>query len=200
MAKTDFPDPIIDLPPKTGTADATAVLAGGCFWCVEAVYLQLDGVKQVISGYAGGTAETANYQTVCSGTTNHAEAVMIRYDPSRLSYGQILKVFFWIAHNPTELNRQGHDVGRQYRSAIFYADPDEKRVAEAYIRQLDSSGVFPAPIVTTLEPLEGFYPAETHHQNYAARNPSQPYIMFAAAPKVEKLRARLRDRLKQTTS
>ncbi len=200
MAKTDFPDPIIDLPPKTGTADATAVLAGGCFWCVEAVYLQLDGVKQVTSGYAGGTAETANYQTVCSGTTNHAEAVMIRYDPSRLSYGQILKVFFWIAHNPTELNRQGHDVGRQYRSAIFYADADEKRVAEAYIRQLDSSGVFSAPIVTTLEPLEGFYPAEAYHQNYAARNPSQPYIMFAAAPKVEKLRARLGDRLKQTTS
>lgn len=167
---------------------------------MEAVYLQLEGVKQVISGYAGGTADTANYQTVCGGTTNHAEAVLIRYDPSRISYGQILKVFFWVAHNPTELNRQGNDVGRQYRSAIFYADPEQKRVAEAYIRQLDAAHVLSAPIVTTLEPLEGFYPAEAYHQNYAARNPTQPYIMFAAAPKVEKLRARLGERLKQTTS
>jgi peptide-methionine (S)-S-oxide reductase len=202
VTKTDFPDPTIDLSPTPGATEATAVLAGGCFWCVEAVYLQLDGVKRVISGYAGGTAETADYQTVCSGTTNHAEAVMIHYDPSRISYGQILKVFFWVAHNPTELNRQGNDVGRQYRSAIFYADPEEKRVAEAYIRQLDAARVFSAPIVTALEPLEGFYPAEAYHQNYAARNPAQPYIMSAAAPKVEKLRARLADRLKQkqTTS
>lgn len=200
MSKTDFPDPIIDLSPKPGATEAEAVLAGGCFWCVEAVYLQLEGVKQVISGYAGGTADTANYQTVCGGTTNHAEAVLIRYDPSRISYGQILKVFFWVAHNPTELNRQGNDVGRQYRSAIFYADPEQKRVAEAYIRQLDAAHVLSAPIVTTLEPLEGFYPAEAYHQNYAARNPTQPYIMFAAAPKVEKLRARLGERLKQTTS
>lgn len=200
MSTKDFPDPVVDLPRIAGATDATAVLAGGCFWCVEAVYLQLDGVTQVTSGYAGGTADTADYRTVCGGTTNHAEAVMIRYDPSRLSYGQLLKVFFWVAHNPTELNRQGNDIGRQYRSAIFYADAEQKRVAEAYIRQLDAAGVFPSPIVTTLEPLEGFYPAEAYHQNYAARNPTQPYIMFSAAPKVDKLRARLGERVKQTTS
>lgn len=192
-----FPDPIVDITPSDEAgAEATAVLAGGCFWCVEAVYLQLDGVLKVVSGYAGGTAETANYQAVCSGTTNHAEAVLIKYDPSRISYGQILKVFFWVAHDPTELNRQGNDVGRQYRSAIFYASDRQKTVAEAYIRQLDDARVFPRPIVTTLEPLDAFYEAEPYHQNYAARNPAQPYVAFVAAPKVEKLRSRLAERLK----
>lgn len=192
-----FPDPIVDIPLAKAGGEATAVLAGGCFWCVEAVYLQLDGVTAVLSGYAGGTRETANYETVCSGTTGHAEVVQIRYDPSRITYGQLLKVFFYVAHDPTQLNAQGADKGRQYRSAIFYRDPQQKDVAAAYIRQLDEARVFPAPIVTTLEPLEAFYEAETYHQNYAARNPSQPYIAYAAAPKVEKLRARLPDRLKK---
>jgi peptide-methionine (S)-S-oxide reductase len=195
---SSFPDPKVDIPPsrEPGT-EATAVLAGGCFWCVEAVYLQLEGVVKVVSGYAGGTADTANYEAVCRGTTNHAEAVLIKYDPSRITYGQILKVFFWIAHDPTELNRQGNDVGRQYRSAIFYAGKQQKDVAAGYIRQLDAARVFPRPIVTTLEPLETFYEAEAYHQNYAARNPAQPYVAFAAAPKVEKLRSKLPDKLKE---
>lgn len=192
-----FPDPIVDIEPsKQAGTEAVAVLAGGCFWCVEAVYLQLDGVLKVTSGYAGGTADTANYRAVCGGMTNHAEAVQVTYDPSRIAYGQILKVFFWIAHDPTQLNRQGNDVGRQYRSAIFYADERQRNVAAAYIRQLDDARVFPGPIVTTLEPLEAFFEAEPYHQNYAARNPAQPYVAFVAAPKVEKLRSRLPDRLK----
>jgi peptide-methionine (S)-S-oxide reductase len=193
----NFPDPLIDIT-AAPDGDATVVLAGGCFWCTEAVYLQLDGVKEVTSGYAGGTADTANYEAVCSGTTNHAEAIRIRYDPRRISFGQILKVFFSTAHNPTELDRQGADRGRQYRSAIFYANDEQKRVADAYIRQLNSSRVFDAPIVTTLEPLEGFYQAEGYHQNYAARNPAQPYIAFTAAPKVEKLRTNFGELLKKT--
>ncbi len=195
MAK-NFPDPRVDItaPPD---GDAMIVLAGGCFWCTEAVYLQLDGVREVASGYAGGTAETANYETVCSGTTNHAEAIQIRYDPRRISYGQILKVFFSVAHDPTQLNHQGADRGRQYRSAIFYANDEQKRVADAYIRDLNAARVFDEPIVTTLEPLERFYPAESYHQNYAARNPAQPYVALTATPKVEKLRATFRDRLKK---
>jgi peptide-methionine (S)-S-oxide reductase len=192
-----FPDPKIDVPLAPGHGVASAVLAGGCFWCTEAVYLQLDGVRTVTSGYAGGTAETAKYETVCGGRTNHAEAIRIEYDPSRITFGQLLKVFFYVAHDPTQLDRQGNDVGRQYRSAIFYADADQKRVAEAYIRQLDQAGVFPSKIVTTLEPLEGFYEAEAYHHNYAARNPAQPYIAAVATPKVEKLRARMSDRLKR---
>src|SRR5205823_5598234 len=127
-----FPDPAVDVPPSAGGSEQTAVLAGGCFWCVEAVYRQLAGVRDVVSGYAGGTADTADYETVCSGTTNHAEAVLVRFDPGQLSFGQLLKVFFSVAHDPTQRNRQGPDTGRQYRSAIFYADDQQKQVAEAY--------------------------------------------------------------------
>lgn len=165
------------------------MLAGGCFWCVEAVYKDLDGVTSVKSGYAGGSADTADYETVSSGSTNHAESVEVLYDPSRISYGQILKVFFSIAHDPTQLNRQGPDTGRQYRSAIFYADDEQKRVAQAYISQLNQAHVFDRPIVTEVVPLEAFYQAETYHQDYAARNPLNPYIVFNAQPKVRKLRA-----------
>jgi len=179
------------------SGDATAVLAGGCFWCVEAVYLQLDGVRSVKSGYAGGTAETADYETVCSGRTDHAEAVEVRYDPSTLTYGKLLKVFFSIAHDPTTRDRQGGDVGRQYRSAIFYANDEQKRIAQAYIEQLDAAKVFDKPIVTEVVPLERFYEAETYHQNYAARNPGQPYIMFNALPKVKKVRTYYADQLKR---
>ena len=194
VSPEQFPDPAIDAAPASG--DTTAVLAGGCFWCVEAVYLQLDGVTSVKSGYAGGTADTADYETVCSGTTDHAEAVEIRYDPTKLTYGKLLKVFFSIAHDPTTRDRQGPDVGRQYRSAVFYASDEQKRVAEAYIRQLDAAKLFDRPIVTEVVPLERFYEAETYHQNYAARNPGQPYIAFTAAPKVKKVRQYYADQLK----
>lgn len=193
----NFPDPLLDdSPGAEAPAGDAAVLAGGCFWCVEAVYRQLTGVREVVSGYAGGTAETATYEAVCSGTTNHAEAVRISYDPSCLSYGQVLKVFFSVAHDPTQLNRQGADRGRQYRSAIFYGNVRQREIAESYIRQLDQAGVFDAHIATTLEPLEAFYEAEAYHQDYAARNPAQPYVLFVAAPKVQKLRSTYPDRLK----
>jgi peptide-methionine (S)-S-oxide reductase len=200
LSPEKFPDPAIDAAPASG--EQTAVLAGGCFWCVEAVYLQLDGVHSVKSGYAGGTAETADYESVCTGTTDHAEAVEISYDPAKLSYGKLLKVFFSIAHDPTEKDRQGNDIGRQYRSAIFYADAEQKRVAEAYIRQLgtdkvNGTVVFERPIVTEVVPLDRFYPAETYHQNYAARNPLQPYVLFTARPKVDKVRKYYKDQLKR---
>jgi len=189
VSPEDFPDPAVDSALADKPGESQAVLAGGCFWCVEAVYKNLEGVSSVKSGYAGGSAETADYQTVSTGGTNHAEAVEVTYDPSRLSYGQILKVFFSIAHDPTQLNRQGPDTGRQYRSAIFYADEEQKRVAEAYIRQLDKARVFDTAIVTEITPLEAFFEAETYHQDYAARNPLNPYIVFNAQPKVRKLRA-----------
>lgn len=195
VAPDAFPDPVVDLPLSPNGAAQAAVLAGGCFWCVEAVYKALDGVTDVRSGYAGGTAETADYQAVCTGSTDHAEVVEVRFDPARVSFGQILKVFFSIAHNPTELNQQGPDRGRQYRSAIFTKDEEQVRVAKAYIAQLDAAGVFDAPIVTDVTPLEIFYEAEGYHQNYAALHPSQPYIAFTAAPKVAKLRKYFADRV-----
>lgn len=190
-----FPDPLVGA--AGGGTEGVAVLAGGCFWCVEAVYLQLAGVRSVTSGYAGGSAETADYETVCTGRTDHAEAVEVRYDPAALSYGRLLKVFFSIAHDPTTLDRQGNDVGRQYRSAIFYGNDEQRSVAEAYIRQLDAAQVFDRPIVTEVVPLERFYEAEAYHQNYAERNPGQPYIAFNALPKVQKVRRYYPDPLKQ---
>jgi peptide-methionine (S)-S-oxide reductase len=189
VSPEEFPDPVADAALADKAGQSRAVLAGGCFWCVEAVYKNLEGVSSVKSGYAGGTADTADYETVSSGTTDHAESVEVVYDPSRISYGQILKVFFAIAHDPTQLNRQGPDTGRQYRSAIFYADSEQKRVAGAYIDQLNKAHVFDRPIVTEVVPLEAFYQAETYHQDYAARNPLNPYIVFNAQPKVRKLRS-----------
>jgi methionine-S-sulfoxide reductase len=165
----------------------TAVLAGGCFWCTEAAFEQLAGVLDVTSGYAGGSAETANYKAVCGGDTGHAEAIRVTYDPATISYDQLLDVFF-DAHDPTQLNRQGNDVGTQYRSAIFYADDDERRAAEAKIVQLNESKHFVRPIVTTLEPLREFFPAEDYHQDYARNNPGQPYIQAVSMPKVCKVR------------
>jgi len=191
----DVPDPAEDLPAPEGPSTRAAVLAGGCFWCVEAVFERLEGVTDVVSGYAGGEAETADYRTVCSGRTGHAEAVQVTYDPSRISYGQLLKIFFAVAHDPTQLDGQGADIGPQYRSAIFHADEEERRVAQAYVEQLERAGVFDGRIVTTLEPLEAFYPAEEHHQDYAARNPDQPYILFNAAPKLRELRESFGERL-----
>ena len=195
VSPEQFPDPVKDAAAGEG-GEGVAVLAGGCFWCVEAVYLQLDGVRSVRSGYAGGTAETADYDTVCSGRTDHAEAVEVRYDPTKLTYGKLLKVFFSIAHDPTTRDRQGHDVGRQYRSAIFYAGDAQKAIAAAYIAQLDSAKVFDKPIVTEVVPLDRFFEAETYHQNYAARNPGQPYIQSNALPKVKKVRTYYADQLK----
>jgi peptide-methionine (S)-S-oxide reductase len=191
-----FPDPETDLP-ADGREQDTAVIAGGCFWCTEAVYAEVDGILGVRSGYTGGAAETADYRTVCSGTTGHAEAIEVTYDPQRISYGTILKLFFSIAHDPTQLNRQGNDMGTQYRSAIFYKNADEKRVAEAYIAQIERDKLFTAPVVTTLEPLEAFYEAEDYHQDYAARNPTQPYIAHVSAPKVEKLKQNFGGMLKK---
>ncbi|MDQ2911631.1 MAG: peptide-methionine (S)-S-oxide reductase MsrA [Chloroflexota bacterium] len=193
-----FPNPEVDQPVPSEAGEAVAVLAGGCFWCVEAVYLQLDGVSSVVSGYAGGTADTADYQKVSSGRTGHAEAVEIHYDPSKTSFGRLLKVFFSIAHDPTTRDRQGPDVGKQYRSVIFYANDEQKRTAEAYIAQLDRAKVFDAPIVTEVVKLDRFYPGEDYHQDYAARNPTQPYIVYNAAPKVQKVRKYFADRVKVT--
>ncbi len=194
---TEFPDAALDLTAKPGAGEAVAIFAGGCFWCTEAVYRDLDGVSKVTSGYAGGTPETANYDAVCSGRTGHAEAIEIRYDPSKTTYAELMKIFFSIAHDPTQLNRQGNDVGRQYRSAIFYASDEEKKVAEAYIDQINKSKYFDAPVVTTLEPLVKFFVGEDYHQDYAHRNPFQPYIAHIAAPKVEKMQRYYAAKLKK---
>ena len=194
---TPFPDPALDPSPAPGVERAEAVLAGGCFWCTEAVFRQLDGVHAVESGYAGGGAADANYDAVCSGRTGHAEAIRIGYDPRRISYGELLKVFFSAAHDPTQLDRQGNDRGRQYRSAIFPLDAAQREVAQAYLAQLGGAGVFAAPIATTIEAMDAFHPAESYHQDYAARNPQQPYIAAVSAPKVEKLRKLYPERLKR---
>lgn len=198
ISPDEFPDPEVDI--TAGAGEQAVIVSGGCFWCVEAVFAQVDGVLGMTSGYIGGSAETADYETVCTGRTGHAEAVQIRYDPSTISYGQILKLFLSVAHDPTTLNRQGADVGTQYRSAIFYADGEQKRVAQAYIDQLDAAGVFSAKIVTSLEPLTAFYVAEEYHQGYAASHPNQPYIAAVAMPKVQKLRKYFSGRLKGASS
>ncbi len=189
-----FPDPVEDVP--TDQDAGRAVLAGGCFWCVEAVYQPLDGVQSVVSGYAGGDAASANYEAVCSGRTGHAEVVEVRYDPRRISFGALLKLFFAGAHDPTQKDRQGNDRGPQYRSAIFPVDEAQRKVAEDYIQQLNNAGAFTAPIVTTLEPGRPFHPAEDYHQDFARRNPNQPYITHVAKPKLEKLHAAFPEMLK----
>jgi len=189
-----FPDPPADAALNGGD---TIVLAGGCFWCTEAVYRQLDGVISVRPGYAGGAAATANYEDVCTGATGHAEAIEIVFDPARVQLGEILRIFFAIAHDPTQLNRQGADVGTQYRSAIFYASEAQRQIAAAYVACIDAARVFDAPIVTTLEPLTQFFVAEAYHHDYAARNPWQPYVRAVVAPKVENLRRTHGDRLKE---
>jgi peptide-methionine (S)-S-oxide reductase len=177
------PPPAVDLPKAAGPLQ-TAVLSGGCFWGVQGVYEHLVGVRQALSGYAGGVKNTAIYEVVSNGGTGHAESVQITYDPQRVSYGQILQVYFSVAHNPTELNRQGPDVGTQYRSSIFYANDEQKRVAESYIAQLTKAGVFGAPIVTQVAPLKGFFPAEGYHQDYLLLNPTSPYIVYNDLPKI----------------
>ncbi len=183
-------------PAAKASARASAVFAGGCFWCVEAVFEEIEGVYDAVSGYAGGTGDTANYEAVCTGRTGHAEAVQILYDPSKIGYEDLLKVHF-ATHDPTTLNRQGADVGTQYRSAIFYADEKEKALAEAFIADLTDAKAFKSPIVTTLEPLVRFFPAEAYHQNYVCRNPTQGYVASVALPKVKKVREKFEERLKE---
>jgi peptide-methionine (S)-S-oxide reductase len=187
-AATVIPAPLVDPPPQQGAASETAVLAGGCFWGVQAVFQHVKGVKQAVSGYAGGTKDSAQYETVSSGGTGHAESVEVTFDPGVISYGSILQVYFSVAHNPTELNRQGPDTGTQYRSAIFARDEAQRHVAEAYIAQLDKAGVFRSPIVTEVNDLTGFYPAEAYHQNYATRHPNNPYIAINDLPKLGNLK------------
>jgi peptide-methionine (S)-S-oxide reductase len=186
--KEPFPDAAVDVPAAAAQGPQTAVLAGGCFWGVEAVFERLKGVTNVVAGFAGGEKSTAHYETVSTGTTGHAESVKITFNPSQITYGQLLKVYFAIAHDPTELNRQGPDSGTQYRSAIFYMDDEQKRVAEAYIQQLNAAHVFSKPIVTQVVPYKGFYAAEGYHQHYLDNHPDSPYIVYNDLPKIEALK------------
>jgi len=182
------PRPALDAKPATVSGQQTAVVAGGCFWGIQAVFQHVKGVLSATSGYAGGAVKNPEYEMVSTGETGHAESVRIVYDPSQITYGELLRIFFSVGHDPTQLNRQGPDEGTQYRSAIFYNNDEQKRIAEAYIAQLDKAQVFPRKIVTQVSALQAFYPAEAYHQNYAALHPNQPYIMFNDAPKVEHLR------------
>ncbi len=181
-----FPDAGFD---PAASGERSIVLGGGCFWCTEAIYTQLKGVRGVLPGYAGDGADTANYDAVCSGRTNHAEVIRVTYDAAQISLGQILKLFFSIAHDPTQKDRQGADVGRQYRSVIFYQDDAQKEVAEAYMAQIEAAKLFDAPLATELGKLDTFYEAEAYHHDYAARNPNQGYIRGVSDPKVKKLKA-----------
>jgi peptide-methionine (S)-S-oxide reductase len=185
-APVAVPNSTTDAPLAAGSQQ-TAVIAGGCFWGIQAVFQHVKGVVSATSGYSGGAANAAEYERVSEGDTGHAESVKITYDPSQITYGQLLRVFFSVAHDPTELNRQGPDTGSQYRSSIFYANDEQKRIAEAYIAQLDSAKVFPRKIVTQVVPLKAFYPAEAYHQNYATLHPDNPYIVYNDAPKVARL-------------
>jgi peptide-methionine (S)-S-oxide reductase len=186
-----IPDPSVDAPLASAKGERTAVLAGGCFWGVEAVFEHVKGVTDVRSGYSGGSPANAAYEKVGSGETGHAESVQITYDPSQISYGQLLKVFFAVAHDPTELNRQGPDTGTQYRSAIFYANDEQKHIAQAYIKQLNEAKVFGRPIVTEVSALKSFNEAEAYHQDYLANHPDEPYIVINDQPKLENLRTQL---------
>ncbi|MDP9178643.1 MAG: peptide-methionine (S)-S-oxide reductase MsrA [Gemmatimonadota bacterium] len=188
-----LPSPLVDEPLASAKGEQTAVFAGGCFWGIEAVFQHVKGVKSAVSGYTGGSVVSPSYEQVTTGTTGHAEAVRVVYDPSRVTYGQLLRVFFSVAHDPTQLNRQGPDVGTHYRSAIYYASDSQKRVAKAYIDQLTKAKSFPRPIVTEVSALGRFNVAEAYHQDYAAQHPYQPYIMIHDAPKVANLKREFAD-------
>src|SRR5271154_3605242 len=183
-----LPDPAVDATLTANPGEQTAVVSGGCFWGIQAVFQHVKGVKNATSGYSGGSASTAEYELVSTGNTGHAESVKITFDPAQVSYGQLLKVFFSVAHDPTQLNRQGPDTGTQYRSVIFFNGDEQKRIAEAYVAQLDKARIFPRPIVTQIVPLKAFYPAESYHQDSAADHPDNPYIVYNDAPKVAHLR------------
>jgi peptide-methionine (S)-S-oxide reductase len=184
----ELPDPSLD-PGRQPGAERTAILAGGCFWGLEAIFEEIRGVSRVETGYAGGSADTADYRQVSSGRTGHAEGIRITFDPAEVSYGELLKVFFGVAHDPTQLNRQGPDIGEQYRSAIFTTDPQLQRMASSYIRQLDASGRFDEPIVTRIEASDSFFPAEPYHQDFVRRNPRHPYVVIHDLPKLEQFRS-----------
>jgi peptide-methionine (S)-S-oxide reductase len=186
--KSPIPAAAIDASLATASSRETAVFAGGCFWGTQAVFERVRGVVQTTAGYSGGSASTAHYEDVTTETTGHAESVRVVYDPSKITYGQLLRIFFSVAHDPTQLNRQGNDVGTSYRSAIFYANDDQKRIATAYIAQLDGAHVFGGPIVTQVVPLKGFYAGEDYHQDYALKNPNNPYIYVCDRPKIEALK------------
>jgi peptide-methionine (S)-S-oxide reductase len=196
-AAVSLPSPTVDEPLAPAKGERTAVIAGGCFWGIEAVFDHVKGVKTAVSGYSGGAAGTAQYETVSSGTTGHAESVKITYDPSQISYGQLLKIYFSVATDPTELNRQGPDTGTQYRGVIFYSDAEQQKVAQAYIDQLDQAKAFSHKIVTQVVPLKAFYQAEDYHQDYAAHHPDQPYIMYNDLPKVDHLKQQFPDLYKK---
>jgi peptide-methionine (S)-S-oxide reductase len=190
-AGSALPDPVVDAKLAATKGEQTAVFAGGCFWGIEAVFEHVKGVISASSGYSGGAAETAHYEMVSAGNTGHAESVRVKYDPSQISYGKLLKVYFAVAHDPTQLNRQGPDTGTQYRSAIFYNSAEQKSIADAYIAQLNKAGVFKRPIVTQVVPLKAFYEAEGYHQDYARQHPDEPYIAINDLPKVAELRKQL---------
>lgn len=187
-ATTAFPNATLDAPIAKTKSEQTAVVAGGCFWGIQAVFQHVKGVISATSGYSGGDAKTAEYELVSTGDTGHAESVKITYDPAQITYGQLLRVFFSVAHDPTQLNRQGPDSGTQYRSVIFYNSEEQKQIAEAYIVELDKARVYARPIVTQVVALKAFYPAEAYHQDYAANHPNNPYIVYNDAPKVAHLR------------
>jgi peptide-methionine (S)-S-oxide reductase len=196
-ASITLPNPSVDAPLASTPGKQTAVLAGGCFWGIQAVFQHVKGVKEATSGYSGGSVASPDYEAVSSGNTGHAESVKLTFDPSQVSYGQLLKVFFSVAHDPTELNRQGPDTGTQYRSMIFYGNEEQQRIAHDYIAQLAQAKLFPAPIVTQVVPLKAFYVAEAYHQNYATLHPDNPYVAINDAPKVEHLRLQLPDLYKK---
>ena len=192
-SRATLPDPATDISTSTAKGKQTAVFSGGCFWGMEAVFEHLKGVSDVVSGFSGGSAATANYDLVSSGLTGHAESVKISYDPSQISYSQLLKIYFSVAHDPTQLNRQGPDSGTQYRSAIFFANEEQKRVAQAYIDQLNKAHIFHKQIVTQLVPLKGFYKAEEYHQHFIDHNPNYPYVVVNDLPKLAQLQAQFPD-------
>jgi peptide-methionine (S)-S-oxide reductase len=187
--KTPVPAAVDDAPLAQGSGQQTAVFAGGCFWGTQGVFERVKGVVATTAGYAGGSRNTATYDQVTTETTGHAESVRVVYDPSKITYGQLLRVFFSVAHDPTQLNRQGPDVGTSYRSAIFYSDEEQRKISQAYIAQLNAAHVFSGPIVTEVTPLKGFYDAEAYHQDYALHNPDNPYILVCDRPKIQALKA-----------
>ena len=194
VAGSAVPAPAVDIPAASVQGPQTAVFAGGCFWGVEAVFRHVKGVSKAVSGYAGGSFKTADYERVSTGSTGHAESVEVTYDPAQVSYGELLRIFFSVAHDPTQLNRQGPDYGTQYRSAIFYVSDEQKRVAQAYIAQLGQAKSYPSAIVTQVVALPAFYAAEAYHQNYLALHPTQPYIVMHDLPKLAQLKQQFPDR------
>lgn len=196
LASGGFPEPAIDVKPTPGKLQK-AVFAGGCFWCTEAVFEMIEGVTNVVSGYSGGDMATATYEQVSTGATGHAEAVEITFDSTKITYGQLLKVFFSVAHDPTQLNRQGPDRGPQYRSAVFYIGAGQRKAAEAYIAAMTKAGAFDQPIVTQVVPFQAFYEAESHHQNFCSRNPRNRYVQAIAAPKMDKTKKQYPGMLKR---